>query len=315
MGQRKVLVVTRPDIMQGGRIVESVERQLRRANIHVRLVDDLPMRDFGLWKRPSVDPDTEMVLVLGGDGTILGASELVKGTDVPILGVNMGHVGFLAEFEEFQIREAIDRVIDHDYQIEQRTLADVRATVPGRTDVLHDWALNEVTIEKADRGKMVELGIDVDGTEISSFMADGVVVSTPTGSTAYAFSAGGPVVFPGVGCLEVVPVAAHALFARPMLVGHESRIRIGVLPQSVSEGWIACDGRRTAPLPRGTSVVISTCTDRLCLAHLSEVPFAKRLVTKFDLPVTGWRDKGADPRSERLYARVPGGCAKKDGQE
>jgi NAD+ kinase len=304
MGSRRVLVVTRPDIMVRNGVVRSVCDQLTKAGVSVQLVDHLPTSSFGKWEALCVNSDVELVLVLGGDGTILGAAELVKGTHIPILGVNMGHVGFLAEFEEFQVREAIERVIAHDYQIEERTLADVKAYLPGVDQPLHDWALNEVTIEKADRGKMVELGVKIDGTEVNTCLADGVVISTPTGSTAYAFSAGGPVIFPGVECLELVPVAAHALFARPIVIGPHSQFSIDILSDSISEGWVACDGRRAAPLPRGTRVEVSTCKDRLRLAHLSEVPFSKRLVSKFNLPVNGWRNAHLG-KNKREYARVP----------
>ncbi len=310
MSTRRVLVVTRPDIKDRNGVIRSVCDQLTKAGVEVQLIDQLPLASFGEWKAACVDSDVELVLVLGGDGTILGAAELVKGTHIPILGVNMGHVGFLAEFEEFQVREAIERVIARDYQIEERTLADVKAYVPGRDEPLHDWALNEVTIEKADRGKMVELGVKIDGTEVNSFLADGVVVSTPTGSTAYAFSAGGPIVFPGVQCLELVPIAAHALFGRPILIGRSSQFSIDILSDSVSEGWVACDGRRTAPLPRGTRVVVSTCKDKLRLAHLSEVPFSRRLVSKFNLPVNGWRNAHLKT-NQRTYARVPHETGKK----
>lgn len=301
MSKRKVLLVTRPDIGKSA-VVSVVMRMLESAGIAVELIDTLQSKRFGQWKKPLLDPTVELVLVLGGDGTILGTAELAKGTPVPILGVNMGHVGFLAEFEEFQIREAIQRVIDRNYQVEKRILADVKAYLPGVDEPLHDWALNEVTIEKSDRGKMVELGIEVDETEVSSFASDGVVISTPTGSTAYAFSAGGPLIWPTLRCLEMAPLAAHALFNRPFVIGDTSSFRVGVLPNSISEGWITCDGRRSTLLPRGSYVDVSVCKDVLNLAHLSEVPFAQRLVTKFDLPVSGWRQKNHPSEFSRPWA-------------
>lgn len=288
MAQRKAILVTRPDISRD--VVQKVKSVLCENDIAVDLVTNLPVRPLGQWKKPQLDPNTEIVVVLGGDGTLLGAAELVKSTHVPILGVNMGHVGFLAEFESFQLKEAIKRIVSRNYHVSQRTLADVRVYLPGQSTPLHDWALNEATIEKAERGRMVSLGIAIDGQEISSYSADGLILSTPTGSTAYAFSAHGPVIWPDADRLELVPLAAHALFARPLILSPHAHVRVGVL-EGNSGGWLTCDGRRSVELPVGSRVVIQECKDRLSIATLSEVPFSKRLVTKFALPVTGWRQR------------------------
>ena len=238
-----------------------------------------------------VSERTEIVVVLGGDGTILRAAELVHCTSVPILGVNLGHVGFLAEFESFQMSEAIRRVAEHDYSIDERMIAHVDVWLPGASEPIKDWALNDITLERADRGKMVELSIRVDDVEMSSFGCDGVIVSTPTGSTAYAFSAGGPIMWPNVKALQLVPLAAHALFARPLIIGSGSTFAIDILEDSTSDGWICCDGRRQCALPRGTRVEVRESKSTLRLARLSGVPFTNRLVTKFDLPVVGWREQ------------------------
>lgn len=307
MAQRTAILVIRPDISRD--VVDFVRSSLSRAGMAVDLVTDMPNRQLGTWRKPVVDPATEIAVVLGGDGTILGAAELVKSTDIPILGVNMGHVGFLAEFESFQLKEAIARIVDRDYHISHRTLADVMAYIPGREEPLHDWALNEATIEKAERGRMVSLGIAVDGQEISSYSADGLILSTPTGSTAYAFSAHGPVIWPDADCLEMVPLAAHALFARPLILGPHARVRVGVLEGNSEGGWLTCDGRRSVELPIGSRVVIQECKDRLSIATLSEVPFSRRLVTKFALPVTGWRLRSgqtADEAGDFLPPQAPG---------
>ena len=212
-------------------------------------------------------------------------------TEVPILGVNLGHVGFLAEFESFQMSEAIRRIADHDYSIDERMIAHVDVWLPGETEPIEDWALNDITLERADRGKMVELSIRVDDVEMSSFGCDGVIVSTPTGSTAYAFSAGGPIMWPNVKALQLVPLAAHALFARPLIIGSGSTFAIDILEDSTSDGWICCDGRRQRALPKGTRIEVRESKCTLRLARLSGVPFTNRLVTKFDLPVVGWREQ------------------------
>ena len=243
MAKRNAVVVTHTRLRQTGTVVAEAVSQLRVAGFEVTIIDNTEAPDFGV-QPPCVSDDTEIVVVLGGDGTILRAAELVHCTQVPILGVNMGHVGFLAEFESFQIDEAIRRVSTHDYSIDERMIAHVDVWLPGATKPIEDWALNDITLERADRGKMVELSIRVDDVEMNSFGADGVIVSTPTGSTAYAFSAGGPVMWPNVKALQLIPLAAHALFARPLIIGSGSTFTIDILDESMSEGWICCDGRR-----------------------------------------------------------------------
>ena len=209
MAKRNAVVVTHTRLRQTGTVVAEAVSQLRVAGFEVAIIDNTEAPDFGV-QPPCVSDDTEIVVVLGGDGTILRAAELVHCTQVPILGVNMGHVGFLAEFESFQIDEAIRRVATHDYSIDERMIAHVDVWLPGATKPIEDWALNDITLERADRGKMVELSIRVDDVEMNSFGADGVIVSTPTGSTAYAFSAGPAVDSVGRAC-PVRQAADHRL--------------------------------------------------------------------------------------------------------
>ena len=292
MASRNAVVVTHSRLRHSGTVISEAVEQLRSAGFEVAIVDNIDPPAFGT-STSRVDDGTEIVVVLGGDGTILRAAELVHCTQVPILGVNLGHVGFLAEFESFQMSEAIRRVADHDYSIDERMIAHVDVWLPGANEPLEDWALNDITVERADRGKMVELSISVDGVEMSSFGADGVIVSTPTGSTAYAFSAGGPVIWPNVRALQLVPLAAHALFARPLVIGADSSFAMTILDDSMSDGWICCDGRRQRALPKGTRIEVRASRDTLRLARLSGVPFTDRLVTKFDLPVVGWREQAS----------------------
>lgn len=289
---RRAVIVTHSRVRQEGHIVEETVAQLKASGFDVSIIDNVEAPYLG-EQAAHVDDNTEIVLVLGGDGTILRAAELVYCTQVPVLGVNLGHVGFLAEFESFQIKDAIRRVADHDYTIDERMVAHVDVWLPGEQQQLSDWALNDILIEREDRGKMVDLSIRVDDVEMSSFGCDGVLVSTPTGSTAYAFSAGGPVMWPDVQALQLVPIAAHALFARPVIIGSHSTFSIDILEDSSTGGWICCDGRRYRSLPVGTRIDVRVSASKLRLARLSGVPFTHRLVTKFNLPVVGWREQAA----------------------
>jgi len=232
--------------------------------------------------------DLELVVVLGGDGTILRAAELTRGCSAPLLGVNLGHVGFLAESEREDLTETITRALARDYLVEERMTLNVRVKV--NSEVIYEtWALNEATVEKASRERMLEVVIEVDGRPLSSFGCDGVVMSTPTGSTAYAFSAGGPIVWPSLDALLLVPLSPHALFARPLVVGPDSALAVEVLDRTQGTGVLWCDGRRAHDLPRGARVVVRRSPVPVRLARLSQGPFTDRLVRKFNLPVTGWR--------------------------
>jgi len=230
----------------------------------------------------------EMVIVLGGDGTILRAAELVRGADTVLLGVNLGHVGFLAEAEREEIEGTVARVVHRDYRVEERMTLDVRVVVDGVVTA-ESWAVNEVSVEKANRERMLELVIDVDGRPLSTFGGDGVIAATPTGSTAYAFSAGGPVVWPEVEALLVVPISAHALFARPLVIAPTSVVGVEVLPSMDDGGVLWCDGRRRFPAPVGARVEVRRSPASIRLARLSTGVFTDRLVAKFGLPVHGWR--------------------------
>ncbi|GAA2588363.1 NAD kinase [Microbacterium binotii] len=233
--------------------------------------------------------EIELAIVLGGDGTILRAAEMVRSGTAPVLGINMGHVGFLAESERDDMDEAVARVIARDYRVEERLALSVRVKDASGQVIYSTWALNEATVEKASRERMLEVVMEIDGRPLSSFGCDGVVIATPTGSTAYNFSAGGPIIWPTVEAISVVPLSAHALFAKPLVVGPEAAVAIEVLARTHGTGILWCDGRRSHELPPGARVVVRRSAEPVRLARLHPPAFTERLVQKFHLPVTGWR--------------------------
>ena len=238
--------------------------------------------------------DLELVIVLGGDGTILKAAELVREQQVPLLGVNLGRVGFLAEVEREDLVETVRRIVAFDYIVKERLTLEVAVVVDGK-QTYRSWALNEATVEKSARERMLEVVIEIDRRPLSSFGCDGIVMSTPTGSTAYSFSAGGPVVWPSVEALLLTPLSAHALFARPMVVNPNSLMAVEVMRSSAGTGVLWCDGRRTHELPPGARVEVRRSQKPVRIARLHDAPFTDRLVKKFALPVVGWRGPERQP--------------------
>lgn len=228
----------------------------------------------------------EAAFVLGGDGTILRAAEILRGSNCPIVGVNLGHVGFLAEMESFDLGFTVEQVLAGNYTVDERLALDVVAEHDGVV-LCETWALNEATVEK--RRRMLEVAVGIDDHPVSVFACDGVALSTPTGSTAYAFSAGGPIVWPTVQALLMVPIAAHTLFNRPLVAGPDSELTVRILPENIGPGVMWCDGRRRAELPAGSVVTVRRSAEPVRIARLDDAPFSERLVRKFDLPVSGWR--------------------------
>jgi NAD+ kinase len=286
-----VLLVTHTGRQDAITLAQLVAKFLADAGIEVVAEED-EAADLSAGAVRAVRADVaaqgcELVVVLGGDGTILRGAELARPYDVPLLGVNLGHVGFLAEAEVDEVSSVVRAVVDRRWSVEERTTLEVVVSLDG-VELARTWALNEASVEKASRERMLEVMVEVDDRPLSRWGCDGVVAATPTGSTAYAFSAGGPVVWPDVRALLVVPISAHALFARPLVVAPTSTIAVEVL-RHTSGGVLWCDGRRLVELPPGARVAIRNHPDPVHLARLHAAPFTDRLVAKFDLPVDGWR--------------------------
>jgi NAD+ kinase len=250
---------------------------------------------YGILTAPTeiLDEDVELAgvdlgMVLGGDGTILRSAELVRDAGVPLLGVNLGHVGFLAESERADLAQTVEWVVNRSYTVEERMTIDVKVWLDKQL-IAHTWALNEAAVEKANRERMLEVVMEVDARPLSSFGCDGVVMATPTGSTAYAFSAGGPVVWPEVEAMLLVPISAHALFTKPLVVAPTSVLAVEVLSRTGAAGVLWCDGRRTLELPPGARIEVTRSDIPVRLARTHPTPFSERLVRKFQLPTQGWR--------------------------
>src|SRR6202012_4717168 len=245
----------------------------------IEVVDADPMAAAGF----------ELVLVLGGDGTFLRAAELARNAEIPVLGVNLGRIGFLAEAEADSIDRVLEHVVAQDYRVEDRLTLDIVVRHAGKV-LDHGWALNEASLEKGPRLGVLGVAVEIDGRPVSTFGCDGVLGSSPTGSTAYAFSAGGPVLWPDLEAILVVPNNAHALFGRPMVTSPNACIAIEIEADG-NDALVFCDGRREMLLPAGGRLEVTRCDVPVKWARLDSAPFTDRLVRKFRLPVTGWRGK------------------------
>jgi NAD+ kinase len=229
-------------------------------------------------------PAVEIAVVLGGDGTILRGAELTRERNIPLLGINIGHVGFLAEVIRPEITAVANSVIDKSYGLDSRMVLAYEVTRGGKV-IDTGWALNEVTVER-QHTTMVELFVQIDGRPLSRWGCDGLIASTPTGSTAYAFSAGGPVLWPEVEALVLLPISAHALFARPMVISPKSEIVVEI---ESDEALLSADALRKFPLVKGDQVRITRDASKILLSHIVATTFTDRIVAKFKLPVEGWR--------------------------
>jgi NAD+ kinase len=289
---RSALLVTHTGRRQSTQHAQAVARDLITAGFEVRVIAE-EVADLELppgvtsVDGPAAAEGAEIVLALGGDGTFLRAAELARPAKAPLLGINLGKVGFLAEAEIDHIDEAVQDIVKGTYKVDERLTLDVRAEYDGRL-IAESWALNEVSVEKGQRAQMLELLVDVDGRPLARYGCDGVVCATPTGSTAYAFSAGGPVVWPEVEALLLVPISAHALFSKPLIAAPTSTFSLTVDPYT-SFAVMCCDGRRTWDLPPGARVTVERGRLPVRLVRLAPRPFTDTLVAKFALPVQGWR--------------------------
>lgn len=305
---REVLVVLHAGRPTNRYTAAAVARRLAADGVRLRMLDDewkevaplvgdlpaqLAPRVVDAW--PGCAEGAEVALVLGGDGTLLRAAETARPVGVPLLGVNLGHVGFLAEAEQESLNEALRAIIGGGYDVEERMTVDAVAFVGG-DEIARSWALNEVSVEKESRERILEVVLEVDCRPVSAFGCDGVLCSTPTGSTAYAFSAGGPIMWPQVQALLLIPSNAHALFARPMVIAPDSQVAIEIQPSS-PPAVLDCDGRRTAALPSGARVEVTQGATPVRMVRLDGRPFTDRLVRKFDLPIRGWRGAPRRPNT------------------
>ena len=223
------------------------------------------------------DDDPDLVIALGGDGTMLRAARVAHGADAPLLGVNLGRVGYLTETDPPEVRTAVGRILGGDHQIEERMMLESDSDDGSMQGP--KVGLNEVLVERSHRHRMVHLEVKVGSERLGTFHADGVIVATPTGSTAYAMSAGGPVISPRAECLLVVPVSPHMVFSRPVVLAPDEKVEITVAGDSMRAS-VSLDGDEGCLLGPGATVRVARHPRPLKLVRLAGPGFIERLRSK-----------------------------------
>lgn len=270
-----VLLVVHPDRADVKRAAQLIRHESKRLGLHI--CDD-----------PTTGIPPQLILALGGDGTILSGARLAHTLNVPLMGINFGHMGFLADTSNHTLAETIWRIHHDRYHLDKRMTLDVEVVRPdGKIE--SEWALNEAAIVHSDLAHPADLVFRIDGQDVSTYGADGIILATPTGSTAYSFSAGGPVVWPDTEAIVMAPLAAHGLFTRPLVVSPNSLLEVGVLEDNRHAPQVWMDGLVAIDAPAGSLVRTRRGKRPVTLAHLEKQPFSERLVSKFSLPVSGWR--------------------------
>ncbi|MEY3279586.1 MAG: hypothetical protein RIR63_778 [Actinomycetota bacterium] len=281
--KRAAVLVVNPSRSEAVEAATVLAELLLKANFDLFTISDVSIDGVSNCASDKL-PEVEIAVILGGDGTILRGAELTRERNIPLLGINIGHVGFMAEVIRPEISVVAQSVIDKNYGLDSRMVLAYEVLRDGKV-IDTGWALNEVTVER-QHTTMVELFVQIDGRPLSRWGCDGLIASTPTGSTAYAFSAGGPVLWPEVEALVLLPISAHALFARPMVISPTSEIVVEI---ESNEALLSADALRKFPLVSGDQVRITRDASKILLSHIVATTFTDRIVAKFKLPVEGWR--------------------------
>lgn len=250
--------------------------------VAARQDDDLAAIDVPVLEPAEFPYGLDLAISFGGDGTFLRAAHLCRDGGVPVLGVNLGRLGFLAEIERDDLDGCLQAVAAGEYEVEDRPTLDVRASAPDGDEISSGWALNEVSIEKTERQRLILLDVYVGRSLFAKVPADALIIATPTGSTAYAFSAGGPILSPSVNAVLVTPVAPHSLFGRTLVVGEDEEVNVHVVSDQ-EPAVVSCDGRPPSTVPAGGRVRILGGGSAVRLARVRPRDFYSLVRDKFGL--------------------------------
>lgn len=262
-------------------------QHLHAAGVGVDLADS-DLDEVPTWPGTEVVPHAQfadriaVAVSFGGDGTFLRAAHRCRDAGVPVVGVNHGRVGFLAEVEPDTVEQAVDALVAGGWRVEERMTIDAEVRAPDGTTLATAWALNDVSVEKTARQRLLLMRVQVGDEPFAEVPADAIVLSTPTGSTAYALSAGGPILSPRVEATLVVPVAPHSLFDRTLVVAPDEVVRVDVLPDQ-APAVLSVDGRDPVHVPAGGAVLARGGARPVRLVRLDPPDFYRLVRRKFSL--------------------------------
>lgn len=250
---RRVGVVGQPNYTSFEEQIRAVVRMVRAAGATVCVEDTL--QDVVADAEP-MDPDAiDLLITLGGDGTLLRGARIVARNQTPVVGINLGHLGFLTSVAPEDLEEYLEQLFAGDYWIDERFTLEASVELPDGTPGASFLALNDAVLHKGGFARVVRIRLQVDGQEVATYSSDGIILSTPTGSTAYSLSASGPVVVPSVECILATPICPHTLGIRPVVMPAASRIVIEALPP-VEELMLTVDGQDGAHLHAGERLIV-----------------------------------------------------------
>lgn len=258
---------SRREGLQG--VVDELIALLRERGITVLLEDRLgaaASEDCPLLSRDEIGERADLVIVIGGDGSLLSAARTLARFNTPVLGINRGRLGFLTDISPDEIARQVPPVLDGEFTAEERFLLDVSVVREGRA-MAHADALNDVVVNSGTSAQMIEFELYLDDEFVYRQRADGLIVASPTGSTAYALSGGGPIMHPSLDAIVLVPMFPHALSSRPIVVQGSSEIRLDVLAGNRIHPPVTCDGQVNMTARPGDSVIIQKKTEHLTLLH------------------------------------------------
>lgn len=201
-----------------------------------------------------IDADTDIIFSIGGDGTFLECAALLKKRKLPIVGINSGRLGFLASISKNKINDALDSLFHKQFSIEERTLLSVDIEKGNDVFKNYSYALNEITVQKRDNTSMINVEVYLDGEYLNTYWADGLIVSTPTGSSAYSLSAGGPIILPGSSNFVITPIAPHTLTVRPIVV--PDSVKLEIIVHGRSEKFLCALDSRTKSIENNTKIIV-----------------------------------------------------------
>ncbi|QKT02598.1 NAD(+) kinase [Ectothiorhodospiraceae bacterium 2226] len=253
-----------------GEMLQRVAQHLHARGLRV-LIDENTAASVKDWpaelcSRLAIGEQADLAIVIGGDGTLLNAARSLADHDVPLLGVNLGRLGFLVDVSPHRVTECLDEVLAGRYQEESRLL--LHAVIErGGEPISASDALNDVVVHKWEVARMLELEVYIEDQFVYTMRADGLIVSTPTGSTAYALSGGGPILHPALDALVLVPICPHSMSNRPIVVAADSRIEIVVKDGSQAHAQVTCDGQINLGLLAGDRVKVAKKSHAIRLLH------------------------------------------------